>query len=68
MGVATGILPTTGLPFPFLSYGGSSMISSLVAAGLLVRVAREGSEAAVVQLSDRRKKRDRAHPTSRRAT
>ncbi|NJP08289.1 MAG: FtsW/RodA/SpoVE family cell cycle protein [Leptolyngbyaceae cyanobacterium RU_5_1] len=53
IGVATGALPTTGLPFPLLSYGGSSMISSLISAGLLIRVARESSEARVVQLSDR---------------
>lgn len=48
IGVATGALPTTGLPFPFLSYGGSSMIASLFIAGLLVRVARESSEAKVL--------------------
>lgn len=53
IGVATGALPTTGLPFPLLSYGGSSMISSLLAAGLLVRVARESSEAKVVPLHAR---------------
>ncbi|HIK43976.1 MAG TPA: FtsW/RodA/SpoVE family cell cycle protein [Leptolyngbyaceae cyanobacterium M65_K2018_010] len=41
IGVATGILPTTGLPFPLLSYGGSSMVASLATAGLLVRSARE---------------------------
>ncbi|MEM6423983.1 MAG: FtsW/RodA/SpoVE family cell cycle protein [Cyanobacteria bacterium P01_D01_bin.128] len=41
IGVASGALPTTGLPFPLLSYGGSSMISNLMIAGLLVRVARE---------------------------
>jgi cell division protein FtsW len=50
IGVATGVLPTTGLPFPFFSYGGNSMIASLVAAGLLIRVARESSEAEVVPL------------------
>jgi len=55
IGVATGVLPTTGLPFPFMSYGGSSMISSLLSAGLLIRVARESSEAKVVQLDDRRR-------------
>lgn len=55
IGVATGVLPTTGLPFPLFSYGGSSMISSLIAAGLLIRVARESSEAKVVQLPDRAK-------------
>ncbi|MBD2230361.1 FtsW/RodA/SpoVE family cell cycle protein [Phormidium tenue] len=41
MGVATGLLPTTGLPFPLLSYGGSSMMASLATAALLVRAARE---------------------------
>jgi cell division protein FtsW len=41
IGVATGALPTTGLPFPLFSYGGSSMIASLLSAGLLIRVARE---------------------------
>jgi len=41
MAVATGLLPTTGLPLPLFSYGGSSMISSLLTAALLVRVARE---------------------------
>lgn len=51
VGVATGALPTTGLPFPLFSYGGSSMIASLLAAGLLVRVARENSNAEVVALS-----------------
>lgn len=50
IGVAVGVLPTTGLPFPLLSYGGSSMISSLTIAGLVVRVARETREAEVVPL------------------
>jgi cell division protein FtsW len=50
IGVAIGALPTTGLPFPFLSYGGSSMIASLAISGLLIRVAREGQEAHVVPL------------------
>ena len=50
IGVASGALPTTGLPFPMMSYGGSSMISSLVIAGLLIRVAREAREADVVKI------------------
>lgn len=65
IGVATGVLPTTGLPFPLLSYGGSSMISSLIAAGLLIRVARESSEAKVVSLDDRRQG---TAPTTQRMT
>lgn len=51
IGVATGALPTTGLPFPFISYGGSSMLSSLFVAGLLVRAAREMSIAEVIPLN-----------------
>ncbi|MBW4612008.1 MAG: FtsW/RodA/SpoVE family cell cycle protein [Desmonostoc vinosum HA7617-LM4] len=50
IGVATGALPTTGLPLPLFSYGGNSMIASLVAAGLLIRVARESNEAEIVPL------------------
>ena len=54
IGVATGALPTTGLPLPLFSYGGNSMIASLIAAGILIRVARESSEAEVVSLQERR--------------
>lgn len=50
IGVATGVLPTTGLPLPLVSYGSNSMIASLLVAGLLVRVARESSEAEVVDI------------------
>jgi cell division protein FtsW len=51
IGVTTGALPTTGLPLPLFSYGGNSMIASLVSAGLLIRVARESSEAEVVPIN-----------------
>lgn len=46
--VSTGAMPTTGLPFPFWSYGGSSVLTSCITAALLIRVARESSE--VVEL------------------
>nr|WP_228038140.1 FtsW/RodA/SpoVE family cell cycle protein [Nodosilinea sp. LEGE 06152] len=55
MGVATGVLPTTGLPFPLLSYGGSSMVASLVTAALLVRAAREINLEAPVPLERKSK-------------
>ncbi|MEC4817517.1 MAG: FtsW/RodA/SpoVE family cell cycle protein [Scytonema sp. PMC 1069.18] len=58
--VTTGALPTTGLPLPMFSYGGNSMIASLLDAALLIRVARESNEAEVVPLqeeSERRRKR-----------
>jgi cell division protein FtsW len=54
IGVATGVLPTTGLPLPFFSYGGSSMVASFLLSGLLIRVARESSEAEVLSLDGRR--------------
>jgi len=38
MGVAVGLLPTTGLTFPLVSYGGSSLISSWLCLGLLINV------------------------------
>ncbi|MBD2042600.1 FtsW/RodA/SpoVE family cell cycle protein [Microcoleus sp. FACHB-672] len=59
IGVATGALPTTGLPLPMFSYGGSSMVASLLIAGLLVRVARESSGAEVLSLEERRVRRRR---------
>lgn len=52
IGVAIGALPTTGLPLPLFSYGGSSMIASLMIAGLLIRVARESSSAQVIPMKD----------------
>ena len=50
IGVATGSLPTTGLPLPFFSYGINSIVASLLLAGLLVRVARESNTTKVITL------------------
>lgn len=38
IGVASGALPTKGLTLPFVSYGGSAVVTSLLAMGLLMRV------------------------------
>ena len=40
-GVNMGVLPTKGLPLPFISQGGSSLLASSMAMGLLLAVARE---------------------------
>jgi len=42
IGVSCGILPTKGLPLPFISYGGSSFIFDLVSVGMLINIARSG--------------------------
>jgi cell division protein FtsW len=50
LAVATGLAPTTGLPLPFVSYGGSALMVNLAAAGLLYRVsAMNGDEDALVR-------------------
>jgi rod shape determining protein RodA len=38
IGMTIGIMPITGIPLPFVSYGGSSLIASLLAVGLLENV------------------------------
>ncbi len=41
--VATGLVPTTGIPLPFVSAGGSSLLTTLAAAGLLLSVSQRAS-------------------------
>jgi cell division protein FtsW len=38
--VVTGLAPTTGLPFPFLSYGGSALVANLFCVGVLLNISR----------------------------
>ncbi len=45
IGAVIGILPITGVPLPFVSYGGSSRLFSMIGAGLLLNVARQGERA-----------------------
>ena len=41
IGAVIGVLPITGVPLPFVSYGGSSMVLTLSAYGVLLNVARQ---------------------------
>jgi len=41
--VATGSMPTTGLPLPFISYGGKSLMASFFIAGMLLRCSLEST-------------------------
>lgn len=43
LGAVTGVLPITGVPLPFLSYGGSSLVVSFAAVGILVNIAKTPS-------------------------
>ncbi len=41
IGAVIGLLPVTGIPLPFVSYGGSSLVLTMAGAGILVNVARQ---------------------------
>jgi cell division protein FtsW len=45
IGAVIGILPITGVPLPFISFGGSSLLFGAAAAGILLNVARQGRPA-----------------------
>jgi len=47
LGAVVGVLPVTGVPLPFVSFGGTALVSTMVAAGVLVNVARQGASAGV---------------------
>jgi cell division protein FtsW len=45
IGVVVGALPVTGVPLPFLSFGGSSLVFTMVATGILLNIAAQGRTA-----------------------
>lgn len=46
--VVTGLVPTKGLPLPFLSYGGSALLVNMAAIGMLLRISKGESETRTV--------------------
>jgi cell division protein FtsW len=54
IGVVTGVLPTKGIALPFISYGGSSLVMSIVMTAVLLNIAQVESEEGEAQLAPRR--------------
>ena len=46
--VVLGILPTKGIPLPFVSYGGSSLLINLLGMGILLNVSQHASSTHVI--------------------
>ncbi|GBE02532.1 lipid II flippase FtsW [bacterium BMS3Abin08] len=63
--VVTGLVPTKGLPLPFLSYGGSSLLVNFIAVSVMLKISRGDDEQLSVQTQEMIIKR-RAHLKARR--
>jgi cell division protein FtsW len=63
IGVVVGLIPVTGIPLPFVSAGGSSLIISFAAVGILLSVSRETVEKGTWNdaPADRGRRNGRAH-------
>ena len=52
IGMCLGIMPVTGVPLPFVSYGGSSMFAGLLAIGLLQNIHRRSVSVQPVRMPE----------------
>ncbi|MEZ5263329.1 MAG: putative lipid II flippase FtsW [Acidimicrobiales bacterium] len=73
IGAVVGVLPITGVPLPFVSSGGSSLVTSMTACGLLLSVARQArplrrSRTTAAAANGRGDAKRKAAPTAKPAT
>ena len=53
MAVVTGLMPTTGIPLPFISFGGNSMVYTLASVGILLNISRAADRDTMSKMSRR---------------
>ncbi|MFP7170925.1 putative lipid II flippase FtsW [Terribacillus halophilus] len=54
LGAVSGLLPITGIPLPFISYGGSSLIVNLFTMGIILQISRHSKQYSI-SLAERRR-------------